>query len=284
MTLRVALVTGYTGFLGQKFVQTLKQRGLVHYSEIAGVDRDKHVIKFSDNEKLSFLNFAKQYAHMTFDVFHFATHYNPKPNNLTECKSILEANILFPLSLIENIEDLGRIISLQSYHELLPEQFQTEYSLSKRLVAKIFATHARDFTEIFLFDNFGSEDRRNKVVDVFISKCLENKDLQIPKNEVDINLCSADNVVRNIIDIADLECGRYVIGNTQHISLSALAELIIGKCNTSSKLTRSGQRDNFLDYIDAEVQNFIGYDNTQLSKDLETHILERQAKINIRSI
>ena len=139
------------------------------------------------------------------------------------------SNTVLPINLIE--EYIGsrnlKIIQVSSYFQLLGLEFQTPYSLTKSLGDSYLAQNYNEVSFIYLFDTFGSQDDRNKVVDTFIKKVRDGDSIALPKGDVSINLSHVSDVCRAIVNSIDLPHGKYCILSQNTVSLRYIAEQIM---------------------------------------------------------
>ena len=268
MSERLALITGSTGFLGQKFLIALLNAANCKYGDIILVGRENNCVSAYGGKTFNIKDLPTKKIHL----FHFATLYNPQPKNFDEIDLIVKSNIMFPLEVMKAIPGVTNVYCIQSYQELLPIYLQNEYSLSKRLFTNSLKSCGIRTCEFYLFDNFGINDKRKKVVDKFIDNALAGQDLNIPINDVRINLCVASNIIENILNLIDSEGDKYFIGNKETISLSELAQFIISETNSCSNVKSDGRIPDKLKYVEGEITNITDYDNEALYGDLVEHI------------
>lgn len=271
MTEVIALVTGTTGFLGQKFLNLISDSD--RYADVITVGRGNKCASISHERPFYLKNLTSVEVHL----FHFATFYNPKPKAFFEVEAILQSNIFFPMELLKTVPGVTQAYCMQSYQELLPINLQTEYSLSKRLFTKSLESCGISTHKFYLFDNFGIGDTRRKVVDIFIEKALAGVDIEIPSNDIFLNLCEVSNVVKNIFELIDSDCDTHLIGNKEKISLSELAHFIIYNTKSPSKVTLNGTSPDLLKYVKGDFTNITGYDNEALYEGLSEHIYYKKA-------
>ena len=277
MTKVIAVLTGSTGFLGKKFLAALRKQNeaCFKYSDILLVGREDKCVSVYSRRFFKLTDLPKGEKHF----FHFATLYNPRPKSFSEIESIFNSNVLFPIQLMKTIPQISKVYCMQSYQELLPFSFQSEYSLSKRLFARSLESCGLNTLKFYLFDNFGANDKRGKVVDVFIDKALADDDIIIPSNEVFINLCEASNIIENILNLIDSDRDSYLIGNKEKISLSDLANFIIYEVKSKSKVIFNGTAPDLLKYLEGEITNLTEYDNNALYEGLSEHIYKKRTSL-----
>lgn len=234
-----------TGFLGK----SLKPHLLSSYDQIINFTRRNSIqviridseIEQNISDNFFDLNPGKIFLNL-------ATLYNPNPTNIHDLENLIESNIFFPARTLNNISDL-KIINALSYTQLLDFKNQNIYSLTKEILKKFFEIQSSNIVNVYLFDTFGSGDTRNKVTDVFIKRALLNKPIEIPKNEIRINLSDSEAVCTSLMDSLKLDPGNYSIYSSNTISLESLAMKIISLCNKNVQINKKSLGTDFFGLI-----------------------------------
>ena len=273
--LKIIYTTGLTGFIGKHFLKKL----LNEYDLVINFGREKNITiykPFSKPVKKDFsLELLEKYS--ADSLFHLATYYNPNPTNTYEEELLKESNLNFPISLCKILKKyrLKHIIASSSYLQLLDSKYKNLYSETKSKFID-WAKSEFDVTEIFLFDTFGKNDRRAKVLDVFIKNSISNHDIYIPSTRVDINLTHVDEIVDSFIYSLNLKPDRYMIMSNNHLTIKELAESIVSIEKTSTKIRPTLEGKNLIQNINSFPENI--YANT-LKKDFNEQIKKRYDEI-----
>ena len=231
---KIIYTTGITGFIGRNLLIELAKS----YDSVINFGRDNKmsIHNGSDVRHLDFsLDSLKNYPSQT--LIHLATYYNPSPKNIAEEENLTQSNYYFGKNLCKNLGKIGltKIIGISSYTQLLPLKEQNLYARSKDDFNK-WAKNYFEFLEVFLFDTFGSNDYRDKVVDTFIKKAIAGEDIHIPNEKLSINLTNVYEINRSIVNLLNFKKGEYCIKSPHNISLQNLAEIIIKASNSSSSI------------------------------------------------
>ena len=171
--LKIIYTTGLTGFIGQYFLKKL----INEYDLVINFGREKKITiykPFSEPVNQDFsLELLEKYSADT--LFHLSTYYNPNPTNTYEEELLKESNLNFPIALCKTLKNyrLKHIIASSSYFQLLDSKYKTLYSETKSKFIE-WARSEFEVTEIFLFDTFGKNDQRGKVLDVFIKNSISS--------------------------------------------------------------------------------------------------------------
>ena len=274
---RVIYATGLSGFIGSHLLDQLKN----DYSVILNFRRNNQVEiyqdtisprveKFSDNLITNF---------KTDTLFHLATNYDPSPRNLKDIQNIINSNFYFPVNLIDRlkIDPLSfNLITTSSYIQLLHKDQQNTYSLSKDMFINWYKEISENIVNIYLYDSFGANDLRNKVVDTFIKKILNKEQIIIPENEIEINLTEVGDIVRSLMNSIKLKRGEYQIASKEVITLSELALILMKIIGHQTDIVRIGKGRNFLNIIRNSPKNIL------LSNS--NHSLQDQLKKKVEGI
>ena len=258
--------TGITGFLGKTILPYLLKNfnAVINHGR---QDGNKPITLFTTTEQIIHetkveKNDIKKYESNL--LLHMATNYNPFPKNSSEVKAVIEANVTFPIKVASSFK---KVISLSSYQQLLSEKDQNIYSRTKNEFNEWCFNHIDQYSQVYLFDSFGSKDTRGKIVDVFLHNSLSGKDLKIPENEVVINLSHSSEIVESILGSLKLKFGNYCIKSENNISLEKLAKLAINLTNSDSRIIKSGNIENYIEKIKSLPKNIYQKNNSLSLKD-----------------
>ena len=269
--------TGLTGFLGK----SLKPHLLSSYDQIINFTRRNSIQVIRIDSEIE-QNISDSFFDLNpGEIFlNLATLYNPNPANIKDLENLIESNIFFPARTLNNIADL-KIINALSYTQLLDFKNQNIYSLTKEILKRFYEIQSSNIINVYLFDTFGSGDTRNKVTDVFIKRALLNKQIEIPENEIRINLSDSEAVCISLIDSFKLDPGNYSIYSSNTISLESLAMKIISLCNKNAQINKKNLGTDFFGLIQHFPKNIYrepkGYNFTD---SLEKRIREIHHNIN----
>lgn len=237
--------TGLTGFLGK----SLKPHLLNSYDQIINFTRNNSIQIISNDSEIE-QNISDDFFDLNpGNIFlNLATLYIPNPTNIQELENLIESNILFPARTLNNFKDL-KIINALSYTQLLDFKNQNIYSLTKEILKRFYEIQSSNIVNVYLFDTFGSGDTRNKVTDVFIKRVLSNQPIQIPENEIRVNLSDSEAVCISLMDSFMLDAGNYSIYSPNTISLESLAMQIISLCNKNVQINKKNFGTDFFGLI-----------------------------------
>ena len=221
----VAAATGLTGFIGKHFLIKL----LDEYDFVISYERNcNYTVHQKDGLAKHFnAQFDLNEKFKPAVLYNLATYYNSKPQSMADVLSITESNIVFPLKVLSVLNDPNlRIINFCSYLQLLNKDIASPYMLSKQYLKVSLNPIAGEVSNVFLFDTFGSNDSRNKVVDVFIRKILNGEPIIIPSNDVRINLSDVSNICASLSPLERIPVGDSCIHSPVTLTLFDLAKIL----------------------------------------------------------
>ena len=208
-------------------------------------------------------------------MVNLATHYDPTPKNELDKKKIEDANVNFPIKILKNTKNQIKVLNTSSYIQLLDEKYQIHYSRTKNIFLNHLITSQIDYLNLYMFDTFGSNDDRNKVVDRFIIDILRDKDLNIPNNPVFINLTHINRIVETILHlIENFMVGNYLLKSTDTILLEDLALRLMQIIGKKVNINKVGRKPNYIDMIDDKFDNVLLSNDTIFEKNLEMRVSE----------
>jgi len=226
-------INGSTGFIGSRFLTKLKNKK----ENILVLKRDLEISSHSDRKKINLESFFESPEYF----FCFATNFQPNAKSLEEIKNVFNANYFFNAECLDKFIAAGgkKIIYTSSYQQLLKQEYQNHYSISKEAFLKYAKSMNIDVLNFYLFDSFGAGDKRNKVLDRFIQSALKDQDIVIPKNQVKINLANSNAVIDTIMHFNRKGFhGSYLLKSPYTITLEELANIVINLTDSKSKIKK----------------------------------------------
>ena len=267
-------VTGITGFIGRNLLKALAKK----YIKIINFTRSRKV-QIYENGDISENKISQELViqNPSVTLINLATLYKPHVNEYEDLQSLIEANILFPGRVIEELSCFNnlKIVNALSYHQLLDLPSQNIYSLSKELFKRYLNERVNQAINIYIFDTFGSGDTREKVTDTFIRNILAGKAIKIPKNDIYINLSACEALSNSIMSGLGLAPGDYMIKSPDTISLESLAFSIMKILDTKVEIVKTDARINFFDLLTELPKNiFLPPDNYNFNDNLIKRVNE----------
>jgi nucleoside-diphosphate-sugar epimerase len=205
------IVTGGTGYIASNLIKEL-----LKYDHCVGVISRKILISpkevdtrlkyFTTDGTASRFNFGQILEEFMPDcIVHLATAWKP-----TDPKSVLEeclnANIRFATEVASAAYSKKvHFINIASYWELNSSEFELHedaYTLTKQAFSHILRvlaqTNELKYSTIYLYDNYGPNDPRGKLISSLAKSYKEGKDLQLRSKKIMLNILHINDVVRGI--------------------------------------------------------------------------------------
>lgn len=200
------LLTGATGFIGSRILNFLLKREILVYALIrkkkrASLVKRKNlfVIYYKDYEEIK-----KKLSKINVNtLINCSTHYNTSQQD-KEIIKMINSNILFPTLIINNLKNkIKNYVNIGSMNEYshkninLPLNF---YGLTKKMFEKIgsflFSNYKVNIYNIKLFDTYGDNDKRKKIIPTIISNYKNKKRTVLVSQNLFLNAI-------NVIDILE---------------------------------------------------------------------------------
>ena len=267
--------TGLTGFIGKNLLPVL----LEDYDFVINFERDNKIRIHTKNSQEPYKvtqSLIKKYT--SKEIIHLATLYDPLPSSAESLKKIVKSNIFFLVNILEDFFPSTQldIINICSYHQLLDTQSQNPYSLAKGILSVYLKNSQHKVKNIYLFDTFGPNDNRRKVVDIFIKSIITNKPIIIPKNDIYINISHVSSICQSILKSQELSQGEYSIASPNTLSLEELAKLIMKIIGSDVEIEKNGIAPDYFNFLKKIPQNIF---LSPKSNSLENELLSRVNEI-----
>lgn len=222
------LLTGTTGFLGSEFINYILKNPNYEITEI--VRSNKNFFKKKRYKRLIFKNYKKldkDLEDKKFDIFiNFATFYK---NNHTsdDISTMNNANTLFPNFILQKIvKNLKKFITFGSMMEYSGQSFfkpKNYYSSTKKAFESILQFYKLNFKKckfynIKLYETFGINDNRNKILPTIIKAYQKNKSVRIINKNLKLNIILSDELnsfIEKLIS-KNLRNSNYVLQNKKN--------------------------------------------------------------------
>lgn len=222
------LLTGTTGFLGSEFISYILKNPNYEITEI--VRSKKKFKKKNRYKRIVFKNYKKldkDLEDKKFDIFiNFATFYK---NNHTkdDILTMNNANILFPNFILEKIiKNLKKFITFGSMMEYSGQIFfkpKNYYSSTKKAFESILQFYKLNFKKckfynIKLYETFGVNDNRNKILPTIIKAYQKNKSVRIINKNLKLNIILSDELnsfIEKLIS-KNLRNSNYILQNKKN--------------------------------------------------------------------
>lgn len=179
------IITGHTGFIGKKFSFKFKSR-----EKIIILKKKFKTIRDTKDKKINIINFATKYV---------------KEHNQKNIRPIINANLIYPINIIEKIKSKKKIIFFNFctyFQESMNQNNRGNfYSSSKSALLPFLEYYKKKFGlkiyNIFIYDTFGFNDRRKKIFNEIVNAYKKNRKLFIKNKYYQI----APIYVEDLVDL-----------------------------------------------------------------------------------
>lgn len=232
------LVSGATGFIGQALVREMIKQG----SECKIVTRrhlsQKELLQMFGSKLVEVIlednleSFIKSCNWNEFEgVIHLASNY-VKEHKFDDIRNLLFANNTLGVLMLETAAKCdAKFLFTSSY-------FEYDFAIKKSLyitTKKTFQNFVKYFAEMkkikiiecVLYDTYGPNDTRNKLVNLLLNSSITKEELSIGNPDNYISLTYIDDIVSGIIE--SLKCTiskKFVLSNCEFLTVRELTELI----------------------------------------------------------
>ena len=274
------IITGATGFIGSSFIRKLTKEKSNDEIILVGKENKRIV---NNLEQININQLEEHLGKIKNDevsVFHFATFYSKKSEDK---ESIFEANINFGKSLLNTLDKtkVKKFLytnTMFEFNELERNHYYTETKIEFSNILKNYFENSESlYSEVFLDNTFGVEDRRNKIVSKIVSSILRNDDNPVLDKAIYINLSYVEDVLDCFIkEYENNENGKTRITSELDVRLYSLYKFL-------QKYYQEGLVDrNSLETRDSKY--LLNRELPSLNQHFnETDILENLAKVMDRA-
>ena len=208
------VVTGGNGFVGSNLIKRLvKENYNVGVIEKSGIKitelkevEEKITVHYYDGNINKLIKFFEDIGKIQ-TVYHLAS-FVLNSHSYEHITSLIESNITFGNHLLEAmyISKCHKMINTSTYWQHYNNELYNPvnlYSATKEAFEKIidFYTEAKNFNVITLelFDNYGENDKRKKIMNLLKDSFLYNKELKTTKGEQYIDILHVDDLIEGYL-------------------------------------------------------------------------------------
>ena len=176
---------------------------------------------WSDNEPVTVIHFASKFTRI---------------HDSNDVSDLIDSNVKYGTQVLESISRLSNkkfinICSAWQSHSFYPDLF-TLYGSSKRAFLEILEFYKMNsgvkYSNIYLFDNYGENDSRRKIVQLLIEAAINRNSLDLRSKDQIINLLHVDDVLTAILRVLESENNHenFVVQSKDFISIGELSNEI----------------------------------------------------------
>ena len=210
-----ALITGATGFVGTNLIKELSKQhwqveAIVRKNSIIEESIKKmvtpHVYNGGVNELISIFKKSKPDV-----VFHLASLFIAEHES-NQIDALINSNILFSAQLLEAMKSSKCrcfINTGTAWQNFRKKEFDPVnlYASTKQALEAILAyyhdAHGFSCITLKLFDNYGPNDGRNKIISVLIKTSQNDETIKLSPGNQEIDISFIDDIVASFIEAAN---------------------------------------------------------------------------------
>ena len=225
------LITGSTGFIGQNLTKLLLSLNYKVLVLIRKESKNKLFVKKTQKNNKNFhpiyfnnINtLPKKISKLKINyVINLATKWIDK-HNYKDLIDLINSNILFNTAVLDVVpkKNLKKFINVSTYALFKTSKKYNPYNLyaaTKKSFEDIIAYYQNNykktyFYNLYLYDNYGVNDKRSKIIAKILKDYKTNKKTTILSNKVELNLLNVSEICKafRLILEKKINSGNYLI-------------------------------------------------------------------------
>ena len=279
------LITGSTGFIGSHIVNLLLKKNIYIYDILREKNKNSKYIKKLKKNKNYFPIFYKKFKELEDKlkkikintVINCATYYSTK-NDIKTIENLIQTNIIFCSVILETLKkkikkfiNFGSMMEYSGGNYFSPKNF---YAITKFSFQKIEEFYKKynpkiKFYDLKLYETYGDNDKREKIIPTIIKKYLQNKNMKIISKNLIMNFVHIESLMLAIEMIISnkIQEGEYCIKNKKFTKIKKIIDSLNNKLKkkikvkylTSEKFSNNNKKLKNLPYWSDKknIENFL---------------------------
>ena len=248
------LITGSTGFIGSHIVNLLLKKNIYIYDILREKNKNSKYIKKLKKNKNYFPIFYKKFQELEEKlkkikintVINCATYYSTQ-NDIKTIEKLIQTNIIFCSVILETLKKKikrfinfgsmmeysgGNYFSPKNFYAITKFSFQTIEQFYKKYNPKI------EFYDLKLYETYGDNDKREKIIPTIIKKYLQNKNIKIISKNLIMNFVHIESLMLAIEMIISnkVQEGEYCIKNKKFTKIKKVIDSLNNKLKKKIKV------------------------------------------------
>ncbi len=285
------LITGSTGFIGSHILNLLLKKKIYIYDILREKKKNIYIKKLKKSRNY-FPIFYKEFKELEKKlknkkintVINCATYYSTK-NDIKAIQNLIETNIIFCSIILEILKkkikkfiNFGSMMEYSYKNDFSPKNF---YAVTKFSFQKIEEFYKKcnpkiKFYDLKLYETYGDNDKRKKIIPTIIKKYSQNKNIKIISRNLTMNFVHIESLMLAIEMVINnkIQEGEYCIKNKKFTKIKNLIDLLNKKLKKKIK-TKYLSSMKFFNYKN-KLKNFPYWSD---KKNLETFLLGKLKKL-----
>jgi len=285
------LITGSTGFIGSHIINLLLKKKIYIYDILREKNKNNKYIKKLKKNKNYFPIFYKKFNELEKKlkkikintVINCATYYSTK-NNIKTIQNLIQTNIIFCSVILETLKkkikkfiNFGSMMEYSHGNYFSPKNF---YAITKFSFQKIEEFYKKynpkiKFYDLKLYETYGDNDKRKKIIPTIIKKYLQNKNMKIISKNLIMNFVHIESLMLAIemIIFNKIKEGEYCIKNQKFTKIKKIIDSLNKKLKKKIKVKYLSS-EKFTNY-NKKLKNFPYWND---KKNLEDFLLYKLQK------
>ena len=234
------LITGSTGFVGSNILNLLLKKNVYIYDVLRNKNKkNKKIRDLKKNKNYSpifykkFNDLERELKKIKIDiVINCATYYTGK-NDIKNIENLVQTNIIFCSVILESLKNkikkfinFGSMMEYSHGNQFSPKNFYaiTKYTFQK--IEEFYKLNYKNikFYDLKLYETYGDNDERNKIIPTIIKNYAKNKDIKIISKNLKMNFVHIESLMRVIYTIIfnKIKEGEYCIKNNKFTKIQKL--------------------------------------------------------------
>ena len=285
------LITGSTGFIGSNIINLLLKKNVYIYDVLRNKNKKNKKIKELKKNKnylpifyRKFDELEKKLNKIKIDtVINCAVHYTTK-NDIKNIENLVRTNIIFCSIILEALKNkikkfinFGSMMEYSEGNYFSPKNF---YAITKYSFQKIEEFYKKDnpkikFYDLKLFETYGDNDKREKIIPTIIKKYSQNKNITIVSKNLAMNFVHIESLMLAVKMIIEnqIQEGEYCIKNKKFTKIKEIIDSLNKKLKKKIKTKYLSSKK--FSYYNNKLKNFPYWSD---KKNLENFLLYKLKK------
>ena len=279
------LITGSTGFIGSHIVNLLLEKNIYIYDILREKNKNSKYIKKLKKNKNYFPIFYKKFKELEEKlkkikintVINCATYYSTK-NDIKTIENLIQTNIIFCSVILETLKkkikkfiNFGSMMEYSGGNYFSPKNFYAITKFSFQKIEEFYKKYNPNikFYDLKLYETYGDNDKREKIIPTIIKKYFQNKNMKIISKNLIMNFVHIESLMLAIEMIISnkIQEGEYCIKNKKFTKIKKIIDSLNNKLKkkikvkylTSEKFSNNNNKLKNLPYWSDKknIENFL---------------------------